>query len=194
MDPNKVGVVLNIPLALVNAIGSVVAVFIIDKMGRRFIMLRTLPFILVACLLVSLSMYLTSFSKKDIFVEIGDYLAMVGLIMYLSFFSVGMSSPVWSVNTEIYPIHLIGSGSSLATSTNWFSNFLVSTFFLSILKSSDTGKVVAFGLLAMFSLLAYIFIYFLLPETGGKPINENIKNILGEKKYNKLIDRDMNNT
>uniref|UniRef100_A0A7S3MZJ0 Major facilitator superfamily (MFS) profile domain-containing protein n=1 Tax=Strombidium inclinatum TaxID=197538 RepID=A0A7S3MZJ0_9SPIT len=194
VDPDRLSIILNIPLALVNAIGSTVAVFVIDKMGRRFIMLRTLPFTLIACLLVALSMYLTAFTSGDASIKTGNYLAMIALIMYLAFFSIGMSSTVWSVNTEIYPIHLIGSGSSLATATNWFSNFIVSTFFMSIMKNSDVGKVVAFALLGFFCLLAILFIYYLVPETGGRPINENIKNILGPKKYKALIDDDGNQT
>lgn len=156
-----------------NAIGSAVAVFTIDKMGRRHIMLRTLPYIILACVMVSLSMYLTHFIDKDkypIVEDIGDYLAIIAMITYLAFFSVGWSAPVWSVNTEIYPIHLAGTGSSLATATNWFSNFIVSSFFLSIMKNSDTGKVIAFLLLAFFSVCGYMFVYNLLPETKGKPV------------------------
>mmetsp|Transcript_10435 Transcript_10435/g.17525 ORF Transcript_10435/g.17525 Transcript_10435/m.17525 type:complete len:117 (-) Transcript_10435:122-472(-) len=108
---------------------------------------------------------------------------MVGLIMYLTFFSIGWSSTVWSVNTEIYPIHLAGTATSLATATNWLSNFVVSSFFLSIMKESETGKVLAFLILASFALLAYCFVSRLLPETGGKSISENVQNIIGKKKY-----------
>jgi SP family galactose:H+ symporter-like MFS transporter len=105
---------------------------------------------------------------------------MTGLVLYLAFFSISMSGTVWSINTEIYPIHLVGTASSLATATNWFSNFLVSTSFLVILKT-DTGKVVAFLLLAGFTVAAWLFIYYLLPETNGKPVNENVANILQKK-------------
>ena len=102
---------------------------------------------------------------------------MTGLVLYLAAFSVSMSSSVWSVNTEIYPIHLVGTATSLATATNWFSNFLVSTFFLSIMQT-PTGTVLAFLLLGGFSIAAWVFIYYLLPETNGKAINENVENVL----------------
>ena len=185
IDEKTLSILLNIPLAAVNAIGSTVAVFIIDNMGRRYTMLRGLPGIFLSLILVSVAEYLSNFchtegDSKSTAETFGNYLAMAGLVLYLGFFSVSMSSTVWSVNTEIYPIHLVGTASSLATATNWFSNFLVSTFFLVILKS-DTGKVVAFLLLAGFTAAAWLFIYYLLPETNGRPINENVSNILEKK-------------
>jgi len=88
-----------------------------------------------------------------------------------------MSGTVWSVNTEIYPIHLIGTATSLATATNWLSNFAVSATFLTILET-DAGKVYAFIILGFFTLSAWTFIYCLLPETKGNPINENVRRIL----------------
>jgi len=59
-DRDTLGIILNIPLALVNAIGSAVAIFIIEGTGRRQLMLKTLPFIFASCLIVSLSMYLST--------------------------------------------------------------------------------------------------------------------------------------
>jgi SP family galactose:H+ symporter-like MFS transporter len=61
IDEKTLSIILNIPLAGVNAIGSMIAVFVIDKMGRRFIMLRLIPGILGSLLLVSLSEYLSNF-------------------------------------------------------------------------------------------------------------------------------------
>jgi SP family myo-inositol transporter-like MFS transporter 13 len=167
-------ILLNLPLAFMNALGSGLAMLVIDRMGRRYIMLRTIPMIVVACMLVSLSMYLTNYGESDGTVKAGDYLAIISMLLYLAFFSIGWSSTVWSVNTEIYPLHLAGTGSAIATATNWFTNFLVSTFFLSIMTNSDAGKVYAFMILAGFSVLAFIFVYKLLPETKGKAITQNI--------------------
>ena len=61
-DKEQLGIILNIPLALTNAIGTTIAVFLIDNLGRRFIILRTLPGVFVSLLLVSWSMYLSIFS------------------------------------------------------------------------------------------------------------------------------------
>lgn len=175
-DPARMGIILNMPLALMNAIGSTIAIFIIDGKGRRFIMLRTLPGQIASLLVVAACMYMSNFYDGTVH-TVGNYLAIASLLAYIGFFSIGMSSTPWSVNTEIYPIHLIGSATALATATNWLSNFIVSSTFLTIMET-DIGKVIAFALLALFGVSAFAFIYFLVPETNDRPIPENVQNIL----------------
>jgi MFS transporter, SP family, sugar:H+ symporter len=91
-----------------------------------------------------------------------------------------LSGTVWTVNAEIYPIHLIGVANSIATSSNWLSNFIVSSLFLTI-TNSDAGKVYAYLILAFFATSAWFFIYFMLPETKGFSIQQNIDRILKRK-------------
>ena len=123
-------------------------------------------------------MYLSNFFNVDSTQHtVGNYLAIVSLLIYIAFFSIGFSSTPWSVNTEIYPIHLIGTATAIATATNWLSNFVVSSTFLTIM-ATDIGKIIAFALLALFATSALIFIYFLVPETNNRPISENVDNIL----------------
>lgn len=104
-DDPIVGVMLNIPLAFMNALGSVVAIFYIDKLGRRYIFLKLLPLITLSLICVSISMWLSNYhNEHSTEHHIGSYLAIVFVLAYLAFFSVSMSGTVWSVNTEIYPI------------------------------------------------------------------------------------------
>lgn len=44
LNENESALILNIPLSLFNAVGALVAIFVIDRLGRRFIILRTTPF------------------------------------------------------------------------------------------------------------------------------------------------------
>jgi SP family myo-inositol transporter-like MFS transporter 13 len=66
LDPNaeKTGIILNIPIALMNAIGSLVTMFFIDKLGRRYIMIRLIPGIVLSLFLVSYSMYLSKYHEE----------------------------------------------------------------------------------------------------------------------------------
>lgn len=93
-----------------------------------------------------------------------------------------MSSQPWTVNSEIYPLHLIGTGTALSTTTNWVSNFIVATVFLQFLDNdnNNAGKVYSFVILGIFGLLAWLFVFYLLPETANKPIREILKAILGK--------------
>ena len=56
-DKERMDILLNIPLSATNAIGSIIAIFLIDNLGRRWIMLRSLPVILLTLCLISLAMY-----------------------------------------------------------------------------------------------------------------------------------------
>lgn len=178
-DP-RLGIILNIPLALTGACGSVIAMFIIDKVGRRYIMLRSLPLIIVCCLLVGLSFYLTLYCDDPSSIKAGNYLAMIGMLVYMLSYQIGWGSTPWVINSEIYPLHLIEVATSLSTSTNWISNFIMSTYFLQLLELNNLGHVLAFGLLAIFSTLAFFFVYYLVPETKGRTIVENVARFRGK--------------
>ena len=83
------------------------------------------------------------------------------------------------MNAEIYPLHVIGTANSLSTTTNWATNFVVATVFL-LMLDTKLGSVLCFVVLAAMAILAWIFIYFLLPETAEKPINQILREILGQ--------------
>lgn len=105
---------------------------------------------------------------------------MIAILVYLLFFASGFSSTPWTINSEIYPIHLTGRAAALATATNWISNFAVASVFLSAMKS-DNGKVWTFIILALFAVAAWLFVYCVVPETAGKRVVDNVKAIIGDK-------------
>ena len=175
MDQDESALLLNIPLASVNAIGTLISCIYIDKAGRRYLMLRTLPFSVIGWLITALGMYMNGYTDAK---TTGSYVAFVGIILFLFSFSIGMSSTPWTVNAEIYPLHVIGTANSLSTTTNWLTNFVVATVFL-IFLSTPLGSVLSFIVLAIFAVLAWVFIYFLLPETANRTIDEILVAILG---------------
>ena len=181
LDPKAptTGIILNLPLAFMNAFGSLVTSKIIDKLGRRYIMLRFIPGIIFSLLTVSFGMYLSTYNNEHSSAhKVGGFISLIGLFLFICFFTISLSGVVWAFNAEIYPIHLVGTGNSLATSSNWLSNFIVSSFFLTI-TSTDAGKVYAYLILCAFSIGAWIFVFFLVPETKGFTIKENVDRILG---------------
>lgn len=94
------------------------------------------------------------------------------MIGYLFFFSLAMAGIPWTLNSEIYPLHLRGTGNSIATVTNWITNFIVSISFLTILNDVTYGEIIAFMILALSCILSFVFVYFKVPETKGKSLDE----------------------
>jgi len=97
-------------------------------------------------------------------------IAFSGIIVFLIAFSLGIGGIVWTVNSEIYPLHVIGSAVSLATFVCWVANFIVATVFPLALHT-HAGSVGIFCLLAVFCVMFWVFVYFLLPETANKEIS-----------------------
>ena len=63
------------------------------------------------------------------------WLIVLGLVSYLFFFAPGMGPMPWTINSEIYPLWARSLGNSLATSTNWAFNLLISMTFLTLTET-----------------------------------------------------------
>ena len=81
-----------------------------------------------------------------------------------------MGTVPWIVNSEIYPLRFRGIGGGIGAVANWSSNLLVSETFLTLIEHLGSGGT--FLLFAGLSLIGLVFIFFLVPETKGLPIEE----------------------
>ena len=179
MEKERMAVLLNIPLASTNAFGTLINNLVIDSVGRRRILLTFLPGVVISLLLISIGMALSVYGEDEQTKYSGRIIFFVFVILYLLSFSIGISSTPFVINSEIYPIHLAGTAAAIATAVNWGSNFIVASVFLTSMET-DAGKVYTYDILASFALAAFFFVYFLVPETGGRRISENVKEIIGE--------------
>jgi hypothetical protein len=79
-------------------------------------MLRTLPFVVFAWLVVASGMFIfeSTNTKTD---SLGGYCAFFGTMGFLFAFGIGMASTPWTACAEIFPLHVIGTANSLTTTT-----------------------------------------------------------------------------
>ena len=89
-------------------------------------------------------------------------------------FAIGFCSTPWTINSEIYPLHLRGLGNSLSTTTNWVSNFGVALVFLTLMKHIPYGDIIGFEIFSVMCILAFFFVYFKIPETKGLKLDDVI--------------------
>jgi MFS family permease len=94
-------------------------------------------------------------------------LALVGFIICFAF---SMGPVVWTVINEIFPGHIRGRAVAVATAVNWGSAFLVSQFFLTLIGAM--GNALTFWLFALFCVIAWVWIYFRVPETKGLSLEQ----------------------
>ncbi|XP_011096603.1 probable inositol transporter 2 isoform X2 [Sesamum indicum] len=98
------------------------------------------------------------------------WLALIGLALYIIFFSPGMGSVPWIVNSEIYPLRFRGICGGIAATANWISNLIVAQSFLSLTEAIGTSWT--FLIFGVISVVALCFVLVCVPETKGLHIEE----------------------
>lgn len=102
--------------------------------------------------------------------QAAGWFILVSLFVYLAAFAPGMGPMPWTVNSEIYPLHVRSRCVGLATSVNWICNLLVACTFLSITRTFTTYG--AFWLYALFGFVGWVFLYSRMPETKGTRLED----------------------
>ena len=108
-----------------------------------------------------------------------QYIAFCALVVYVTAFSFSFGPVTWILLTEIFPVSLKGDAMSLAQAVNWTTNVFVSVTFLDAVRVFTLPLV--FSVHLLFALLAIFFIYFAVPETKGKSLEEISKDMCGIK-------------
>jgi MFS transporter, SP family, galactose:H+ symporter len=143
-------------------IASILAIFLIDRIGRRPLLIG--GFIAVAVTLIGMGgVFLLGTSQAG-------YLILICLLVYVLAYSIGIGPVFWLLTSELFPTRLRGAGSSIATVANWSADLLISISFLSLI--TWLGKPLTFWLYAIFAIGAVVFSWFLVPETKGKRLEQ----------------------
>ena len=163
----------SIGIGLINLIMTVVAMLIVDKLGRRTLLLHGFAYMTCSLLLFGT---LLPYSSDTII----SILLLSLLVVFIMSYAISIGCIFWIVIAEIYPLRIRSRGMCLAASMNWLTNFFVSVSFLSIGKS--LGFEYCFIIYAILCGLGFIFIYHIVPETKQMSLEQIEKNI-DEFKY-----------
>jgi sugar porter (SP) family MFS transporter len=163
MSSASVSILATAGVGLVNVIMTVVAMRLMDRAGRRILLLTGLAG-MIAMLLV-LSAGFTLGSQGEV-----AYLTVASVALYVGFFAIGLGPVFWLLISEIFPLEVRGRGMSLATVSNWGSNFVVTLVFPGVVAA--LGSATAFLIFALLSLGALAFTYKYVPETKGRSLEE----------------------
>ncbi|XWS46759.1 hypothetical protein CRYUN_Cryun14cG0095500 [Craigia yunnanensis] len=139
---------------------------VIDKAGRKPLLLVSSTGLVLACILSGIAFYL---KNHNLALNSVPILAVTGILLYIGSFSVGMGAVPWVVMSEIFPINIKGLAGSLATLVNWFGAWAVSYTFNFLMSWSSYGT---FILYAAINALAILFVVTVVPETKGKTLEQ----------------------
>ena len=151
-------------MGLVNVGFTILAVKIIDRAGRR-------PLLLIGLvgMVISLALLGFVFSTGSTSGAAG-ILATVCIALYIASFAISLGPVFWLMISEIYPLRIRGTAMSVASIANWGSNFLVALTFPVLL--AVLGGAGSFWLFAVLGIVAWIFVYFRVPETKNRTLEE----------------------
>ena len=143
---------------------TVVALVIIDRVGRRPLLLGGLAGIIVSLAVLGLAYLLPSLEGGV------TWITFVCLILYIMSFAASFGVVLWVVLPEIFPLKVRGSGMGAATILHWSSNLLVSLTFLPLVNA--LGETAVFWGYGVISIGAVAFVCFLMPETKGRSLEK----------------------
>ncbi len=144
-------------LGVLNVATALFTMTRIDGWGRRKLLLIGIPGMVFALLLLGICFN-------------SGVCAVIGLILYILFFGISLGPVVWVLTAEIFPLEIRGKAVSIALFINWFASLFVVWPFLFLIDI--WGISGAFFLFAGMSVLALLFVYFFVPETKGKTLEE----------------------
>ena len=170
---NSASIMQTIFVGLTNVVFTIVAVLLLDRVGRRRLLL-----IGTVGLTVSI-IFLGVFFASPGLQQHASYLALLALLVYIASFAVGLGPVFWLMISEIYPIGIRSKSMSVATVFNWAANFLVAGTFLTLISLiSRQGTFFVFG---GFGILALLFFLWKVPETKDKSLEQIQDELVGTK-------------
>jgi sugar porter (SP) family MFS transporter len=161
---NAAALAQTVAVGVTNVVFTIVAVMLLDRLGRRVLLITGTIGLLVA--LVILGIYFSSTTLQDGY----GWVALAGLLLFIASFAVGLGPVFWLMISEIFPIGMRSKAMAICTIANWGANFLVAQTFLSL--SNAISREGVFFLYAGLAVLSIAFFAWKVPETKGKPLEE----------------------
>lgn len=157
-----------ISIGVTNLVFTLLAISVIDKFGRR-----TLLMIGSVGMVIFLGLVAMTFASG----EMGGYSVMIYLVGFIACFAFSQGAVIWVFISEIFPNKVRSQGQTLGSSTHWVMAAIISWTFPIIADMKDGGYY-SFLFFAVMMAIHGIFAWKVLPETKGKSL-EGIQQSLG---------------
>jgi sugar porter (SP) family MFS transporter len=150
-----------------NLIFTMLAMSVIDKVGRKKLLL-TGALGTALCLAGVAAIFATN-KRHDLLIWL--------LVAYIAFFAFSQGAVIWVYISEVFPNRVRAKGQSLGSSTHWIMNALISLVFPVLAAKS---KPIPFAFFATMMVLQFVVVLFTYPETKGVSLEEMQKKLTRE--------------
>ncbi len=171
----------NVANGVVNVGMTIVAIRLLDRAGRRVLLITGTCGMATALLTIAL-IFLTSGPQLSTTAALA---AVAALFVYIGSFAIGLGPVFWLLISEIYPVRVRASAMSAAACANWGANFLVTISFLTLLNAITNAGT--FFMFTFLTVLALIYFWRRVPETKGLQLDDISADTAGRQPAQALV-------
>ncbi|MFL1440461.1 sugar porter family MFS transporter [Nocardiopsis protaetiae] len=156
--------------SVVNIVGTVIAISLVDRIGRK-------PLLLVGSVGMTIALATASYAFKHAVVEgeevtlpfVWAAVALAAASSFVLFFALSWGVVVWVLLGEMFPLRIRAAAMGVATATQWLTNWLITVSFPTLRDWNLSGSYLIY---AGFALLSLLFVWRFVKETKGKTLEE----------------------
>jgi sugar porter (SP) family MFS transporter len=156
----------SVGIGLINLLFTLFGVFLIDKLGRRVLMLIGSVGYIISLGLVSVAFFLKWQGMQ----------VPIFLFLFIASHAIGQGAVIWVFISEIFPNHLRASGQAFGSSVHWILAAVIPSMIPFLFSTIGAGTV--FLIFTVMMIFQLVFVIFMMPETKGKTLEELQKSIL----------------
>jgi MFS transporter, SP family, solute carrier family 2 (myo-inositol transporter), member 13 len=169
----------SLSVAVTNFLATIAAFYLVDRIGRRRILLYTIPGMVLALILCSIGFTFVNLSpptgqqgtqsSSTHPSRLPAIAILISLLLYVMHYASGLGSVPW-LQSELFPLGVRSLGSSLSTSTNWLCNFGVGLTFLPMMEVLTPFWT--FAVYAVVCAIGWAAVWAIYPETMGLDLED----------------------
>ncbi|XP_049353863.1 polyol transporter 5-like [Solanum verrucosum] len=159
-----------VAMGCVKTLFILVATFLLDRVGRRPLLLTSFGGMTISLVLLSIGLTVIDRSNGQVTWAVALCVMMVSV--YVALFSIGAGPIAWVYGSEVFPLKLRATGFSVGVAVNRVTSGVISMTFLSLERAITIQG--AFFLYAGIAGIAWVFFFTLMPETQGKTLEETV--------------------
>ncbi len=152
----------SVGIGAVNLICTMLGVVLIDRAGRKTLLLYGSIGYIITLAVVSWAFYTGA----------GGVIIVLFLFGFIASHAVGQGAVIWVFISEIFPNHVRASGQSFGTGVHWVFAALITLFTLFFMDILGDNPAPLFGFFAFMMVLQLLFVVKMMPETKGKSLEE----------------------
>ena len=152
----------SVGIGVVNLLFTMLGIMLIDKWGRKQLMLYGSIGYITTLSVVSWAFYTGA----------GGTIVVLFLFGFIASHAIGQGAVIWVFISEIFPNHVRASGQSFGTGVHWVFAALITLFTLFFMDLLGDNPAPLFAFFAVMMVLQLVFVLRMMPETKGKTLEE----------------------